>query len=195
MSPRSSKQFETIRANKMKLILDAALNIFATDGYHSATISKISTEAGISKGLMYNYFSSKEELLNILLGELFDSEMESITTLIKGPFNEETFITMVKKGTEILKKKPKQWMLYFSMSTQPEVLKIIESKFSEERILFMTNILQYFKDKGCKNPELEMQFFNVTMTGFKLSYIMSPNHFPVDEIEEKIINQFIKRES
>ena len=195
MSPRTTEQFEKIRVTKMSLILDTALKVFAKEGYHSATISKISSEAGISKGLMYNYFKSKEELLNILLSELLDAEMNSITKLFNQPFNENTFINVIKKSTEILKKKPKQWLLYFSMSTQPEVLKIVDSKFSDERVIFMKNILQFFEEKGCSNPELEMHYFNLTMTGFKLSYIMNPDHFPLAEMEERIINQFIKRES
>ena len=76
--PRTEKQFEEIRATKKALILDAALQVFARDGYHNASISKISKQAGISKGLMYNYFNSKEELLEILVGESIYSYKDKI---------------------------------------------------------------------------------------------------------------------
>ena len=63
MSPRTEKQYEQIREQKRALILETALRLFADEGFHSTSISKIAKGAGISKGLMYNYFGSKEELL------------------------------------------------------------------------------------------------------------------------------------
>ena len=63
MSPKTSGQFKEIRADKKQLIIDTALNLFANKGYHASSISMIAKEAKISKGLMYNYFDSKEALL------------------------------------------------------------------------------------------------------------------------------------
>lgn len=48
---------------KRKAVLDAAMVLFATKGYHSASIQEIADRAGISKGSVYSYFSSKNELL------------------------------------------------------------------------------------------------------------------------------------
>ena len=63
MCPRTSEQFEDIRESKRRRIMDAAIDCFATTGYHAVSISDLAKHAGISKGLMYNYFSSKDELL------------------------------------------------------------------------------------------------------------------------------------
>jgi AcrR family transcriptional regulator len=60
MSPRTKQQFEDLRKDRRQAILDAALTVFANNGYHSASVSMIAKEAGVSKGLMYNYFESKE---------------------------------------------------------------------------------------------------------------------------------------
>ncbi len=65
--PRTTKQFKDMRTERRVSILEAALHVFAEEGYHSASISKLSKYAKISKGLLYNYFESKEELLKILL--------------------------------------------------------------------------------------------------------------------------------
>ncbi|MEA3445052.1 MAG: TetR/AcrR family transcriptional regulator, partial [Bacteroidota bacterium] len=62
MSPRTKEQFETIREERREQILQVALELFANEGLNTP-ISKIAKEAGISKGLVYNYFESKEELL------------------------------------------------------------------------------------------------------------------------------------
>ena len=48
---------------KRQLILDAAVRVFARDGYHTSRVADIATEAGIAHGLLYHYFRSKEEVL------------------------------------------------------------------------------------------------------------------------------------
>ena len=67
MSPRSAKQFDEIRKQKKELILESALELFAENGFHATSISQIAKKAGISKGLIYNYFESKNEILNLSL--------------------------------------------------------------------------------------------------------------------------------
>ena len=60
-------------------ILEAALTVFGEKGYHNATIAEIAEEAGIGKGTVYWYFSSKEELfagmvdhgIGVLEGKLY----------------------------------------------------------------------------------------------------------------------------
>ncbi|MDT8274398.1 MAG: TetR/AcrR family transcriptional regulator, partial [Desulfomonilia bacterium] len=63
--------------NKKKArIMDAALRVFSRDGYHRATVDTIAALAGVAKGSVYRYFTSKEELIKSLLversGEILD---------------------------------------------------------------------------------------------------------------------------
>jgi len=67
MTPRSSAQFGEMREEKKTLIMNAALEHFSNIGFHATTISHIARHAGISKGLMYNYFKSKEDLLAAII--------------------------------------------------------------------------------------------------------------------------------
>ena len=72
MSPRSAKQFDDIRKQKSKLIMETALELFAENGFHATSISQIAKKAGISKGLIYNYFESKNDILEEIIEEGFD---------------------------------------------------------------------------------------------------------------------------
>ncbi|WP_010250747.1 TetR/AcrR family transcriptional regulator [Acetivibrio cellulolyticus] len=56
-----------IKEEKTELILNAAVKTFAEKGYGSTKISDIAKEAGISHGLVYQYFTSKEEIFKILI--------------------------------------------------------------------------------------------------------------------------------
>ena len=54
---------------KRKLILDAAVRVFARGGYHGSRVGDIAEEAGIAHGLLYHYFDSKEEVLHAIFRE------------------------------------------------------------------------------------------------------------------------------
>ncbi len=58
MTDRSIAQEE-----KRRLILAAAVRVFARKGYHTSRVQDIAEEAGIAHGLVYHYFASKEQLL------------------------------------------------------------------------------------------------------------------------------------
>jgi TetR/AcrR family fatty acid metabolism transcriptional regulator len=56
-------------ADKRRLILDAAVRVFARQGFHSTRVSDIADEAGVAYGLVYHYFKSKDQVLNELFIE------------------------------------------------------------------------------------------------------------------------------
>jgi AcrR family transcriptional regulator len=56
-------------ADKRRAILDAAIRVFARQGFHSARVSDVAQEAGVAYGLVYHYFDSKDQMLNELFTE------------------------------------------------------------------------------------------------------------------------------
>jgi TetR/AcrR family transcriptional regulator, fatty acid metabolism regulator protein len=61
---------------KRRVLLDAAVRVFARNGFHGARVGDIAEEAGVAHGLLYHYFSSKDEVLQTVFrenwGELLD---------------------------------------------------------------------------------------------------------------------------
>jgi TetR/AcrR family fatty acid metabolism transcriptional regulator len=55
--------------DKRRAILDAAITVFARQGFHSARVSDVAAQAGVAYGLVYHYFDSKEQMLNELFSE------------------------------------------------------------------------------------------------------------------------------
>jgi TetR/AcrR family transcriptional regulator, fatty acid metabolism regulator protein len=64
MSPRSANAID-----KRRMILDAAIRVFAREGFHRCRVSDIANEAGVAYGLVYHYFRSKDEVLDTLFTE------------------------------------------------------------------------------------------------------------------------------
>jgi len=65
-------------ADKRRAILDAAVRVFARQGFHTCRVSDIADEAGVAYGLVYHYFASKDEILNTLFRERWDVMLEAI---------------------------------------------------------------------------------------------------------------------
>lgn len=60
---------KALPADKRRTILDAAIRVFARQGFHNCRVSDIAQEAGVAYGLVYHYFDSKEQILNELFTE------------------------------------------------------------------------------------------------------------------------------
>jgi TetR/AcrR family transcriptional regulator, fatty acid metabolism regulator protein len=64
--------------DKRRLILDAAVRVFARQGFHTSRVADIADEAGVAYGLVYHYFGSKDEILDTLFLERWDVLLRAI---------------------------------------------------------------------------------------------------------------------
>jgi AcrR family transcriptional regulator len=71
--------------DKRRVILDAAIRVFARQGFHSCRVSDIADEAGVAYGLVYHYFNSKEQVLNELFTERWSLLLQAIDEIDREP--------------------------------------------------------------------------------------------------------------
>ena len=190
MSPRTKAQFEEIRQNRKHQIMDVALEVFATDGYHSASISKISKRAGISKGLIYNYFESKQDLLleTIMEGtERIHSVFKEIDDELDTP---EELMVFIKGGMDLMKNDPHFYKLLFAVMFQPEAYQTIKDNYEKVIGSLMEDIAIYFKKKGEQYPLEKAFVLGAAMDGIGMHYIMAPEMFDLDRLEKIIFDLF-----
>jgi len=206
MTPRTPKQFQEIREEKRTLIMDVALEHFAKEGYYNTPISHIARHAGISKGLMYNYFESKEDLLT----EIINRSMEEVARYIDpdkdGYLSEDEFELFIRKLFHILREKITFWQLFYQLLMQNEVRTQL-MKTTQESVdsvhetysntgNFLTTVTgmlaDYFvrkKDRKGEDfdPVLDMNMFIYTVEGFAMITVY------IDEIDEIYYNKTINR--
>jgi TetR/AcrR family fatty acid metabolism transcriptional regulator len=75
----------TQATEKRRVILDAAVRVFARQGFHTCRVSDIADEAGVAYGLVYHYFSSKEQILDTLFLERWDVMLTAIAEADASP--------------------------------------------------------------------------------------------------------------
>jgi TetR/AcrR family transcriptional regulator, fatty acid metabolism regulator protein len=74
-----------VTPDRRRAILDAAVRVFARQGFHACRVSDIADEAGVAYGLLYHYFPSKEEVLNTLFLERWGVMLEMIREVDREP--------------------------------------------------------------------------------------------------------------
>ncbi|MED3562046.1 TetR/AcrR family transcriptional regulator [Bacillus xiapuensis] len=98
MSPLNEEKLEQIHIQRVKEIKEAALKVFARKGISGTKMSMIAEEAGISQGLSYRYFKSKEELFIVLIQEAMeeaDAAMKQIGQLPGTPMEQIRTLTQI----------------------------------------------------------------------------------------------------
>ena len=208
MSPRSSAQFEEMREEKKTLIMDAALEHFSDQGFHATTISHIARHAGISKGLMYNYFKSKEELLAAIINRSLDEIYQSFNPDRDSNLTPDEFEGFIRKIFAIFREKRQFWKLIYRVMLQrgvyehllddPDSTFTVGGKPLMEYSAYMMKLLtDYFnRKKETEGPDYdpvtELLMFSNTVKGFALTYIFAPEQYP-DVYFEKMIDTLIRK--
>ena len=207
MSPRTPKQYEEIREEKIALIMDTALEHFSNEGYYRTTINHIARHAGISKGLMYNYFESKEALLKAIIHKSVNEVYKYLDINRDGYLSGEEFEFFIRKINVLLKEKRYFWRLLMQLLMQNDAREQFLKSFPESDSLIhpghepgdnyyplqmMKMITDYFLRKKESigkqhDADSEINMFLITMIGFAVKSIYSD----ADD-NDKAINRIIE---
>jgi AcrR family transcriptional regulator len=208
MSPRSPAKFEEMREEKKNLIMNVALEHFSNNGFHTTTISHIARHAGISKGLVYNYFKSKEDLLATIINKSLTEIYNNFNPDHDSRLTTDEFELFIRKMFNLFREKRQFWKLIYGIMMQPRVFEELFSddamslkvsgtplkEFTENMSMLMTDYFTRKKETAGPDydPVTEMLLFSNTVKGFALTYIFAPEQY-YDEYFEKMIDTLIKR--
>lgn len=189
--PKNPEQNKAIRENRRKQIMEISLEMFADKGYSNSSISSISRKAHISKGLLYNYFPSKDSLLECILNEGMEEMFESFDLDKDGVLTRDEFIYFIRATFQLMKKDISFWKLYFSLMMQPSVLKLFENKFQDMITPYISMMTDYFRQKKVADPETDAILVGAILDGIGFNYVFNPDGFPLDEVVDNLINKFV----
>ncbi len=191
MSPRTVQQNEAIRQQKMDHIKSTALELFSANGFHATSISDIAKAAKISKGLLYNYFTSKDDLLSSIIDDGFRKLIISFDPDHDGILTQDELVFFINSVVEMIKNDKPFWRLYMSLLLQPAVhhSKILEG-FKERADFIFTMLKDYYKRKGRKDPDEEITMIHLIMDGAFFNYLYDDD-FQIETVKKLIIDRFV----
>ena len=190
MSPRTVVQNKIIREEKKDLILRTALKVFAQEGYHASSVNKIADKANISKGLIYNYFESKEDLLNNIVSNIMDRFMEKYPPIDSIP-NDSHIEYFIDQSFEFIFEDKARAKLLFALTAQSIVMDLMTKITMQKAEPFMNNVMNFFEIKKYDDPEGMMHYFFSTLEGVQLHVTFNPL-YPIDKVKKILKKQFLK---
>jgi len=174
-------------------ILDAAVKLFSEKGYHGASVSEIAAAAAVSKGLMYNYFNSKEALLLAII-ERASAKMFAVAGNMAKGTDEQDFNARLSRFLEsygrLLKRNRRYLSFQLSLMFQPDLKKIVEVPLSAraERLLADTEAMF----KGTDNDDIHFMArrFIAELDGITLHYLAVFKNYPLEDMLKHLFDSY-----
>ncbi|MEK3782898.1 TetR/AcrR family transcriptional regulator [Paenibacillus sp. FSL R5-0810] len=195
--PRTPSENERIRQMAKANILEAAMDLFIRQGYHATSISDVARHAGISKGLMYNYFQGKEELLATMVTERIEAiaQVMQDAAALTEPIEQLKFI--IGHAIDSVYQKPEEHRFYLHLQTQPEA---DQELIKYSRLLVEEAARQFelqcriFERLGVAEPRKRSLYFSSTLQGIMLMISTYPQQFPIEEIKAQMLDEFRRQQ-
>jgi AcrR family transcriptional regulator len=191
--PRTPEENDRIRQASKEKIRATAMELFMKQGYYATSISDIATHSGISKGLLYNYYKGKEELLSEMVEARIREVVEVMAKAVALETPSEQLKYIVNGAIDNIHKNPEVHRFYLHLQTQPEA---DEELIKYSRLLIGENTKQFelqckiFERMGEKDPRKRSLYFSSVIQGIMLMISTYPQKFPIEEIKKQIIREF-----
>jgi len=171
--------------------MQAGLELFAQYSIETTSISMIAKRAGISKGLIYNYFDNKEALIVAIVTQGFEEFIRMIPETNGQPLTKEQLIHYLNTTFDVLTTDFQYWKLYFSIVMQPAVMKLIEDQLMAIMMPVVMLMADYYEIQGVANPMAHARMLGAILDGISLNYMIDPENFPLNEIKDILIQKFL----
>jgi AcrR family transcriptional regulator len=189
MSPRTAEQNAQIRAASRERIVEHALEVFAEHGYERASVRMIASAAGISQGLLYNYFDGKQALLHAIFEESMRDVQASFALADAAP-PAERLERLIRGSFEILRSNIAFWRLSYGVRMQPAVLEGLGQQLHEWTATIRRTLHGYLRDAGVPSPDIEAAALFALIDGISQHYVLDPDRYPLEAVTELVIARY-----
>lgn len=157
----STPHFRNLNPRKQETIVDAALTEFAVNGYRHASMNRLVKAAGISKGSLFQYFRTKDNLFNQVL-EIAVGEVKGYLRAVRDGTRDQSLFqrleALLRAGFLFIDEHPRLARIYFT------VLSSGEAPFGARRLLdlhrrstgFLADLIEEALDRNEIRPEVDV---------------------------------------
>ncbi len=164
---------------KKELILETALKLFAEQGFDTTPTSKIARLAGVSEGLIFRHFGTKEGLMKAVV-ELGESRIGKHLISIEQEQNHRLRIHKIIELAYVLFQEEREfWQLQFTIKWQR---KYTHAHTSPHYVHLMELGVESFRTLGYADPEKEVRLLAMFIEGFGAMMIKEPDAVVVENM-------------
>ena len=195
MSPRTKQANEKLKQKRREQIILTALENFANRGYHRTSISDIAKAAGISKGLMYNYFDSKEDLLIAVIEYVVPQAVEKIfsgiTKKAKTLTPKELMSFVTDRFFEVMQEEAGLWKLSMSLSMQVADMPKIHQVIVQMYDMVHRKIEELLKRNNVPDAAIKARLIAAQLDGIALHYFVLGKNYNLEAVKQAFISEIV----
>ena len=184
--PRSPEQFETLRAESRERLEHAALRVFARRGYGAASVRDVAGEAGVSPGLLYNYYDGKRGLLVAIFERGMMDVAASFAAAEGGDGPEERLARLIRSVFRIVREHADFWMLLYGLRHQRDVADDLSADLDEWTALIRRTLAAHLRAIGHSRSRADVlaRVAFAAIDGASQHYLLDPDDYPVDAVSK-----------
>jgi AcrR family transcriptional regulator len=166
-------------------IIQTALEIFSKNGYRGTTMDDIATKLGVSKGALYSYFKSKDDILK----EIFQSNHQILRETLCQSVDGQDYLQAMEKAYELMTENYHEFVHtsfeLFALASHDKNIRNIIREDHEKDVEVISELLQNLKEKGKirtdVDPHIMARLVDALFTGIWLNLIMGYDNAEVHE--------------
>lgn len=185
MSSRSEQK----KDKSVVLIAEAALALFAEHGFDKTSVRMIAEKAGISLGLLYNYFAGKDALLAHIFRK-GQADIRASFVAAPGATPGQAIENHIRLSFRIIKENREFWRMLHGIRLQSPVIQRLELEMRAETEFIQEQVRQNLEAAGVPSPELEARFLFASLDGIAHHYLLL-EEYPVDDVAEILIQKYV----
>lgn len=169
------------RERSRKVILEAAIELFAERGVSGASIAEITRRAGVAQGLANYHFGGKDQLIAAVLDSWFDvlfgiPQVEGpadlrLAGIIDGALTATGYALPVQRAVFAMQQQPSTHRLYAEA----------EERHAEQATLSEDIVREIFRERGATDPALEEVMLRSTLEGIFMKYAVYGDTYPLED--------------
>ena len=168
---------------KQEKILQAALVLFAKEGFHATSTSKVAKLAGVSEGLIFRHFGNKDGLLQAILEFGADKLKDLVVDIVMESDPKQLIRKTIELPANVNKEDFAFWKLQFKLKWE---LEVNSDKKMEPLHMALTNA---FRKLRYESPELEANLIILYMEGISSSMLKGSN-IDVKEMTQLLFKKY-----
>ena len=171
--------------------MDAAFRLIAKKGYEATSIAMIANEAGVAKGLLYNYFDSKEDLVKELVYTTIDIGEQNVIDLEQGD-PKEALRHLFEWFFFEIREKLDHWRLLTELTMKIEQFDFVQEIVIAKMQEYISMLEKLMARLGYEDPLGEARLIAALFDGIGVQALMVRKDYPLDELEQFLLNKYCK---
>jgi len=189
---RSPAQNAALRAATREQLLLGAMACFADRGYLAVTVRDIATRAGLSVGVLYQHFPSKDALLFAAFQRSMAEVRGTFATATAAPPGTQ-LAALTRAAAATVRSHLTFWQLGYAARHQPEVMRVLGPALTDWTGEIVTVLRTLLRDAGAEVPDLDALALFAQIDGMCVHFALAPDTYPLEAVAERIIDTFTHR--